>query len=204
MHLGDHRPPAILQALDHPQLPEWLAAIQGLREDPAGQVAQLVLAARRWNGGVADVIEDLEVGIVDPHRPPDATRGEPHLLAVSRHQRQLARDEPDQVAICRRRAFEDRHRSDVHRIAAVLDVEERRVLHAHHIHVKALQLAAPAGTCGRTPQAVDHHPSQPGLSDQRTTFDLPGLALQGTHNAAQGTAARRSSGIGRLQLTQRP
>ena len=190
MHLGDDRPPTVLEALHHPQLPERLLAVEGLCEDAPGQVAQLIPAARRRDRRVANVIQDLEMRVVDPHRASDAGGGETHLLPVARHERQLGGDEADEVSICRSRTLEHRHRPDVHRIVGVLDVEERRVLHAHHIHVMSLQV--PATPRGGKPYS------------QRTAADLRGFPLQGIQSAAQGTAWRRSSGITVPHATHRP
>ena len=46
MDLGEQRPALVLEALDHPDLPERLRAVQVLGEDPRGGGAQLLLAAR--------------------------------------------------------------------------------------------------------------------------------------------------------------
>src|SRR6266511_1100634 len=68
VHLRDERPPATFQAFDEQHLPQRLGRVQPLREHPAGQVAQLLGTARRRYGGVPDVVEDLEVFVVCPHR----------------------------------------------------------------------------------------------------------------------------------------
>src|SRR3712207_7024119 len=49
------RPAAVLQTLDQPQFPQRLGQVQALTEDAAGQVAQLLLAARARDRGVPDV-----------------------------------------------------------------------------------------------------------------------------------------------------
>ena len=174
VNLGDERPPLPRQTLDHPQLPERLAPIENLREDPPGEVAKLVASAGRRDRGVADVVQDLEVGIVDPDGSSDARRREADLLAVTRHERELGRDEADNLAVRRRGTLEHRNGPDVHRVGPVLDVEERRVLHAHRVH---------------------------GVPSRR---ERGRRAPHGTQSAAQGTAASRSSGIGPPQATQRP
>ena len=68
MDLGEERPALVLEALDHPDLPERLGAVQVLGEDPRGGGAQLLLCARRGHGAVAQVVAEVEVGIVDPDR----------------------------------------------------------------------------------------------------------------------------------------
>ena len=58
------RPPST--PLDQPDLPDRLAAVQALREDPRRERSQLLLAARGREGGVADVVVEVQVGVVDP------------------------------------------------------------------------------------------------------------------------------------------
>ena len=60
------RPPS--QPLDQPQLPERLRAVELLGEDPRGEVAQLLLGAGRRQRGLAHVVVEVEVGVVDPDR----------------------------------------------------------------------------------------------------------------------------------------
>ena len=102
--LGDDRPAVVGQALDQPQLPQRLGHVQALAEHPAGQVAQLLVAARAGHGGVPHVVQDLEVRVVDPQRPAELQRHRPHPLPVAGHQRQLAQQQPDHVAVGGRRA----------------------------------------------------------------------------------------------------
>ena len=50
--LADDREAVVVEALDQPQLPERLAAVELLGEDPRGQVPQLLLGARRPERGL--------------------------------------------------------------------------------------------------------------------------------------------------------
>ena len=132
--LRDQRPAPALEPLHDPHLPERLAAVEVLGEDPPGQVAQLLVAAGRRHRRVPDVVQDLEVGVVHPDRPPQLQRHHPHLLPVARDQRQLAGHHPDDVAVGGRRALEDRDVADVHRVVVVLDREKGRVERVHPVH----------------------------------------------------------------------
>ena len=53
---------------------------------PRGEVPQLLLAAGGGQGGVADVVVEVEVGVVDPDRPALVEGDEPQLLAEARDQ----------------------------------------------------------------------------------------------------------------------
>ena len=134
VHLRDQRPVAVLETLDHPHLPQRLGAVELLRHHPADEVAQLLLAARRRQRGVAQVVAEVEVRVVDPHRPAELERHEAHLLAVARHERQLAGDHRRRR---RRTAAAGPRRSPTEPMCmwfdVVLDVQERRVQRAHAI-----------------------------------------------------------------------
>jgi len=135
VNLRDERPASVVEALDHPELPERAGAVEVGGEHPAGQVAQLLRASRLGDRGVADVVEDLEVGVVDPHRPPELERYEADPLPVARHQREVGGDGADQVTVGGRRALEHRDVPDMHRVVGVLDVQEHRVLRAHSVQI---------------------------------------------------------------------
>ena len=74
--LRDQREAALAQALDQPQLPERLRPVELLGEDPGGHPAQHVLVAGRRQGGVADVVAEVELRVVDPERPAGLDRRE--------------------------------------------------------------------------------------------------------------------------------
>ena len=127
MRLGEHREAAALEAVDEPQLPERLVAVERLSEDAAGELAQLLLAARGRQAGVAQVVAQVEVGIVDPARAALTEWDEAEPLAVARHEVQPPLEVAEQVVVLRRLALEDDHRCDVHVGRAVLQVEEGRI-----------------------------------------------------------------------------
>ena len=102
------------EALDEPDLPQRLRAVELLREHAAGEVLQLLLAAGRRQRGGAHVVLEVEVGVVDPHRPALAERHEAQLLAEARHQREPPLDVLEQLLVRRGLALEDRHAGDVH------------------------------------------------------------------------------------------
>jgi hypothetical protein len=104
-----------------------------LREDPGGGGPQLLLGARRGHGAVAQVVADVEVGIVDPDGLAHSERDETHLLAVARREVELALDHRPQVLEGRRRSLEDADAADVHGCHVVLDVQEHRILGAHRL-----------------------------------------------------------------------
>ena len=125
--LADDREAVAGQALDQPQLPERLRAVELLGEDPRRQVAQLLVGTGRRQRGLADVVVEVEVGVVDPDRPPLGEGDEAQFLAESRHQVQARGDVIAEFLVARRLAAEDRGRGDVHMGAGALQVEERGV-----------------------------------------------------------------------------
>src|SRR6476469_4185187 len=134
MDLREQRPAALAQSLDGPDLPERLVAVEMLSEDARRRAAELVVAARRRKGGVAQVVGEVEVGIVDPHRAAQAERYEANLLAVARDKAQLAPHHLLEPLERRYRALEDAHAAHVHRVHRTLEMQERRVHRAHPVH----------------------------------------------------------------------
>ena len=92
MGLGDQREAPVLEPLHEPQLPQRLRAVEPLGVDPGGERAQLLLAAGLRQRGVAQVVLEVEVRVVDPQRPAGLERRERELLAVARDQVQAAAD----------------------------------------------------------------------------------------------------------------
>jgi hypothetical protein len=84
--LRDQREAVPGQTLDQPDLPQRLRAVEALGEDATGEQAQLLEPAGVRQRGVADVVLDVEVRVVDPERTPGLERREGQLLAVARHQ----------------------------------------------------------------------------------------------------------------------
>ena len=122
--LADDREAVALEALDQPQLPERLGAVELLGEDPRGEVAQLLLGARRRQRGLTDVVVEVEVRVVDPDRAALAEGDEAELLTEAGDEVQARLDVVAELFVARRRAIEEDHRGDVHVGAASLQVEE--------------------------------------------------------------------------------
>ena len=122
--LRDQREAVVLQSLDQPHLPQRLGAVELLGEDPRGQAPQLLPVARRGQRGVADVVLEVEVRVVDPHRAPAVQRGVGELVAVARDQVQPPADLFEEVLHRRRWAFDDRQSADVHVRVGSLLVQE--------------------------------------------------------------------------------
>ncbi len=122
MDLREQRPALALQALDRPQLPQRLVAVEVLGEDAGGHLAQLLLASGLGDGGVAQVVVEAEVRIVDPHGRPDGERNGADLLAVAGHEAELAGDHRAELIERRWRPLEDADAADVHRRGVVLHV----------------------------------------------------------------------------------
>ena len=127
VRLGDDREAVLADALDEPELPQRLRAVEPLGEDAAGERPQLVLARRWRERRVADVVVGVEVRVVDPDRPRLAQRRERELLPVAGDEAQPALDLSDELTVGGRLALEDEARAHVHVRAARLEGEERGV-----------------------------------------------------------------------------
>ena len=88
--LGDEREAVVREPLDHPHLPQRLRGVELLRQDAAAQSLQLPLLAGLRQGGVADVVEEVEAVVVDPHRVMQSQRHGQVALAQLRRQREPA------------------------------------------------------------------------------------------------------------------
>ncbi len=97
--LGDQGEGVLADAVDQPQLPQWLGAVQPLGEDPPGQVAQLLLAGGARQRRVAHVVAGVEVRVVDPDRAALHERRPRELLAVARHEVQALLELGDEVLV---------------------------------------------------------------------------------------------------------
>ena len=122
--LGDQREAVVLEALDQPHLPQRLGAVELLGEDPRGQVAQLLPAARGRQRGMADVVLEVEARVVDPYRPAAVERRMGELVAVARHEVQPPADLLEKLIHRGRRALDDRQPADVHVRGRSLLVQE--------------------------------------------------------------------------------
>ena len=97
---------------------------------------------------MADVVHEVEVGVVDPDGAAEAPGDEAHLLAVAGEQGQLAGHELDELVVRRGRALEDGAGTDVHVGDAVLHVEEDAVERAHVFHWRSSWLVGRVGPAG--------------------------------------------------------
>ena len=72
VRLGVDRDAVLGQALDEVHLPQRPGLVQRPRAQPRDQVVQLGVAARGRQRRAPDVVGDVEVAVVDPHRPRQA------------------------------------------------------------------------------------------------------------------------------------
>src|SRR5207244_1346443 len=89
---------------------------------------ELRIVSRRGQRGMANVVLDVEIPVVNPDRAALPERNGGDTLAITRHELQARLYQRHDVLIGRRRALEHRQPPDVHvRRAVRLEVEERRV-----------------------------------------------------------------------------
>ncbi|UUY02371.1 hypothetical protein LRS13_16905 [Svornostia abyssi] len=86
VRLAQHRPLAIAKALDHPDLPQRPVAVEALREHAPCEPAELLVAAGMRQGGVAQVVPEVEVRVVDPDGPSLLCRDLRDALAIAGHE----------------------------------------------------------------------------------------------------------------------
>ncbi len=135
--LGDHGPATLGQALDHPGFPQRAIAMEWLRHEPAHEPAQVGVAARRGQRRMAEVVREVEVRVVLPHRSAEREGSEPHALPVAGDEVELGGEQPPELVHGRGRALEHRDAGDVHVRDPVLHVQELGIegaqpLHGHH------------------------------------------------------------------------
>ena len=108
------------------------------------------MRARLGHRDVADVVVEVEVGIVEPHRPVQVERHEREPLAELGQQRQplgeVRLDLLERVAARHRRRVEQHDRLHLHRDAGVLQVQERRVHAAQPPHRVSSRVTARLST----------------------------------------------------------
>ena len=115
---------SVADLVDEPDLPQRLLAVELLREHAPGEPAQLLVARGRRQRGVAHVVADVEVRVVDPHGRDGAERREREPLAVARDEVQAGVDVRDEVVVRRRRALEEQHGAHVHVGAVLLESQK--------------------------------------------------------------------------------
>ena len=139
--LGHEREALAGQALDHPDLPQRLGAVELLGEDASRHVAQLLLGARRRQGRMAHVVFEVERRVVDPERAAGGDRGEGELLAEARDEVKARPNVVEQVFVAGWRALEDADPADVHMRGGALVGEERDVERRQPVHVRGRHAA---------------------------------------------------------------
>ena len=93
----------------------------------AGERQQRRLVTGLGQGGVADVVGEVERRVVDPQRPAGLERRDRELLAVARDEMQARLDVGEELVEPGRLALEDREPADVHVRVRLLLREEARV-----------------------------------------------------------------------------
>jgi hypothetical protein len=179
VRLAEDREAAVFEALDEPQLPQRLVAVELLREGASGEVLELLVAAGRRERVVLDVIPRVEVRVVDPHRPALSKRDERESLAVARHEMQASLDGAHELVVRRRRPVEHHARGDVHvRRGVVLEVQERAVEPGQAVAIgHAAILAGPPSVRSST---LLHFTILVGcLGHRLAESSLPGVATSG-------------------------
>jgi len=118
VHLGDHPDPVVLEALDHPDLPQRASTVERDRCDAGCEFGQLPTASGSWSVHAMNVEVDVEVGVLDPDR----------MVEVERDVHQPASKRSDQV-----HALEDQLTDGLEGVAAGhgLGIEDRRHRHVH-------------------------------------------------------------------------
>ena len=157
--------PAVVEALDEPQLPQRPVAVEELAHQALGQREEVAPAPRLRELGEVHVAGDVEAVVVDPHRVPDTER---HVHDPPPEARDQVQARPDQLAdvveaeaaavVEEGRAVEHRDRADLHRRLAPLEVQEARVEGGQAVvlgrHCARVRPAAPPPTAERVPCGV--------------------------------------------------
>ena len=81
VQLGQQRGATAFEAVHNGELPQRAGGVEGVLGHQGGQVQELALDARRWQGHVADVVVEVELGIVHPLR--DGQRSHGHMDALA-------------------------------------------------------------------------------------------------------------------------
>jgi hypothetical protein len=116
-----------LDAIDKPHLPQGLRAIEALGEDARGEREKLLGGPGLGKRGVADVVREVELRVVDPSRAALPQRHEAEFLAESRHKVKARFDVVAQLLVFRGRSLEESGRGHVHVRGIALQMEEGRV-----------------------------------------------------------------------------
>ena len=138
MHLGDDPDVTVLEALDDVHLPQRAAPVERTAGDVTGDVGQLVVAAGRGGGDAPQVVVEVEVGVLDPHRVVEIERDGGQSLPELRKQMQSALEElldrVERVATLDRRRVERHGRRHVHVVVGRLEIQEAGVQPTQAFH----------------------------------------------------------------------
>ena len=132
--LEDDRPLPILEAFDEPCLPKWALAIERMRHDPADEAAERRVVAGSGQRRVPQVVAEVEVRVVCPHRPPELERHRADALAVARDLPHLRSDERFEIVHSGRRVVEDAHTGDVHVDDPIFQVKKLSIERVQPLH----------------------------------------------------------------------
>ena len=148
MDLEDQGPLAALEPLHQPRLPQGPLPVEGLGHEPPHEPVEGAVVAGCGQRGVADVVAEVEVGIVHPHGSAQLERDGAHPLPVAGDEVQLGRDQGGELVHGRRRIGEHTGTGDVHVGDPVLQMEELGVEGVESIHVHPFR---GRWSCGRQP-----------------------------------------------------
>ena len=150
VHLLHQRRPAATEALDDDELPQRPGAVEGVVGEQGRQVEQLAHRAGLGQGDAADVVVDVEVGVVDPRRrrEVDGRRLDPPAQAGHGPGR-LLHPGPQGVEV--RRAVEHRHRRERRGQVGVLVDPPHQPLGVGHPAVIAHRRMIPQRSVGPSP-----------------------------------------------------
>ncbi len=170
VHLGDQRHLVVLEPLDHGELPQGPASIEGDAGDVAHDLGQLVERARLGGGDAQDVAVEVEGLVLDPHGVVQAEGHEDRTAPEGRQQVQpleveLA-DALEGVAPRHRIGVDEDDADDVHVGGGRLQVEERGIHAAQALH--PVIIARPLGW--------RRWAAPPDLGPARRAWSAPGPA----------------------------
>ena len=118
-------------------------------------MVQLLFVSRARQRGAPDVVAQVEVGVVHPHRPSLVQRDEGKSLSVARHEVKAQLDRLDQLVIAPRLAREHRAARHVHVRRVALEVQKRAVEPGQPVLVRHRLDGRPDWTSGPGPLARD-------------------------------------------------
>ncbi len=79
--LLDQRRPTVGETLDEGELPQGTGTVEGGHRDRAGDVEHGLQVTRRWRHRPAEVVAEIEAGVLNPARCAETPRRLCHLLA---------------------------------------------------------------------------------------------------------------------------